>query len=223
MPIASFPPLHHADEQGLLALGGDLHPDSLLLAYRQGIFPWPISEDYPLAWFSPDPRGILESKDLKVSKRLERYFKKLDLTITYNKAFEQVMRACASEPRKGQESTWISEDIIEGYEKLFQLGYAYSIEAWQNDELVAGVYGTCIDGLVSGESMFTRVDHASKYCLVVLMNQLSLSGITWLDTQMVSPVVKIMGGKEIPRDDFLAKILQDRHLQLAVGDIFPSF
>ena len=206
MPVASFPPLHYADEQGLLAVGGDLHPESLLLAYRQGIFPWPISEEYPLAWFSPDPRGILETKDLHVPRRLKRYFSKLDLKITMNQAFEEVIKACASVKRHNQMSTWITPEIIEGYCELHKLKQAYSLEAWEDDQLVAGVYGTCIDGVVSGESMFTTIDHASKFCLVYLMNYLDQRGVTWIDTQMVSPVVAQLGGKEVSREYFIEKL-----------------
>lgn len=219
MPIADFPPIDETDEHGLLAIGGDLHPESLLLAYRRGIFPWPISEEYPLAWFAPDPRGVLDVSDLNISKRLERYFNKLDVTITYNQAFREVVSSCAQVTRKGQSDTWITKDIMDGYHKLFTLGYAYSVEAWQDQQLIAGVYGTCIEGVASGESMFTHVDHASKYCLTVLMNKLSMAGISWLDTQMVSPVVASLGGKEITRDHFMER-LENAPKDLTVQGVF---
>jgi leucyl/phenylalanyl-tRNA--protein transferase len=203
MPVAEFPPLSEADEDGLLAIGGDLHPESLVLAYSQGIFPWPISDDYPLAWFSPDPRGIIFTKDLHISRRLLRYQKSVPLSFKFNTNFNQVIKNCAQVKRKGQISTWITNEIIQGYQDLYSHGLAYSIEAYQEEKLVAGVYGTCINGAFSGESMFTTIDQGSKLCLIKLIEVFKENGIEWLDTQMVSPVVKQLGGVEIPREEFI--------------------
>ena len=212
MPVAEFPPLSEADEDGLLAIGGDLHPESLILAYSQGIFPWPISDDYPLAWFSPDPRGVIFIKDLHISRRLKRYQKSLSLEFKFNNNFHQVIKSCASAKRKDQDSTWITDEIIQGYQALFNHGLAYSIEAYQKGLLVAGVYGTCINGAISGESMFTTIDQGSKLCLIKLLEVLKENKVEWLDTQMVSPVVKQLGGVEIPRDEFISLLASAKAL-----------
>lgn len=206
MPIVEFPPLSESDEQGLLAVGGDLHPKSLILAYKQGIFPWPISDDYPLAWFSPDPRGVLDVEDVHVPSRLRRYFKKLNLSFRYNQNFSMIVSECAKAKRSDHTGTWITDDIIQSYTSLFQLGHAYCLGAYQNDHLVAGIYGTCIGDAISGESMFTKVDNGSKICLLYLMKSLELAGLEWLDTQMVTPVVQSLGGKEIPRENFVERL-----------------
>lgn len=206
MAITNFPPIDQADEHGLLAVGGDLDIESLLLAYRRGIFPWPISEEYPIAWFSPDPRGIIEYDDLHVSNSLKKILKKNKFDIRFNTNFEGVVRECAGVVRKGQNSTWITEDIVNAYVELFFKGYAYSVECYHGSLLVGGVYGVCIEGIVSGESMFYREDNASKVALVYLLEKLNSVGIKWLDTQMVTPVVKGLGGSEISRESFVDKI-----------------
>lgn len=205
MPIYEFPPVDTADEHGLLALGGDLETESLLLAYQQGIFPWPISDEYPLAWFSPDPRGILFFQDFKIPQSFKKTLKNSQLEITFNKDFKAVIQACSNvSNRKGTDGTWITEEIIEAYLKFHEEGYAYSVEAWdQNYELVGGLYGVNIGTFVSGESMFYRQSNASKIVLYYLMHHLHDHGIEWLDTQMVTSVVKSFGGKEISRPHYL--------------------
>lgn len=208
MAVLKFPPVDTADENGLLALGGDLEVPTLILAYRQGIFPWPISDEFPLAWFSPDPRGVIEFQDLRINKRLERYLTKTKLTITCNKDFESVIRHCSKVPRNQQSGTWITEDVIQSYKELFNKEMAYSVEAWDGDTLVGGVYGVCINGIITGESMFHLIPNASKFCLIALLLLLKAQGIHWLDTQMVTPVVKALGGKEIPRSEFLLRLNQ---------------
>lgn len=217
MAIEKFPPLDQADENGLLALGGDLEVPSLLLAYSQGIFPWPISPRYPLAWFSPDPRGILEYKNLHLSKSLSKLLRQEKFQVTFNQDFPQVIVKCAQVPRhkvspkKAQDplahETWITEAIINAYIDLHYCGHAFSVEVWDQDQnLAAGLYGVCLGHYVCGESMFHVVDNASKVALATLMQHLHSKGIEWLDTQMVTPVVGAMGGQEIARQEFLSKL-----------------
>jgi leucyl/phenylalanyl-tRNA--protein transferase len=198
-----FPPVETATEDGLVATGGDLEVDTLVTAYQHGIFPWPVSLDFPLAWFSPNPRGILVVEELHLSKSFSKFLKKNPFRVTFNQAFNEVISQCARTYRKNQPSTWITPDIIEGYKKLFEQELAYSVEVWQGDQLVAGLYGVSMGDFVSGESMFTKEDNASKYALYSLILQLKSKGIKWLDTQMVTPVVEGFGGKYISRPEFL--------------------
>ena len=207
-----FPPIEEANEDGLVAVGGDLEIDTLMEAYTHGIFPWPLSTyplnaDLPNTWFSPDPRGILEYKNLHVSKSLIKFLKKTPYHVTFNKAFSDVIVQCAKTPRKDQPGTWITPDIMRAYIRMFEAGYAYSVDVWDEDEmLVGGLYGVSIGTFVSGESMFTLEDNASKQGLYTLMNHLHEKGIEWLDTQMVTPAVEQMGGRYIPRSYFKAKL-----------------
>jgi leucyl/phenylalanyl-tRNA--protein transferase len=206
MAIIEFPPVENSDEHGLVALGGDLELESLLLAYSKGIFPWPINEEYPLAWFSPDPRGILAYDKLRLSKSFRKFLRKNPYEVKFNCNFEAVILNCARAKRSDQNSTWITQEIIDAYIELHKQGYAYSIETYLEDRLVGGVYGVCINRFYSGESMFHLEDNASKVALVSLMYMLKQRDILWIDTQMVTPVVESMGGVEIPRETFL-KIL----------------
>lgn len=203
MAIVEFPPVESADEHGLIAVGGDLEIDSLLLAYSQGIFPWPISEEYPLAWFSPDPRGILAFDHLHLSKSFRKFLKKNPYEVKFNTNFEAVIMNCARIKRNDQSTTWITPKIINSYIELHKQGYAYSIETYRDNLLVGGVYGVCINRFYSGESMFHLEDNASKVALVSLMYMLKQREIGWLDTQMVTSVVESLGGQEIPRSTFL--------------------
>lgn len=203
MAIVAFPPVEEADEHGLLALGGDLELESLLLAYTQGIFPWPISDEYPLAWFSPDPRGILAFDKLHLSKSFRKFLKKNPYEIRFNTNFEAVIMNCARVKRSDQSSTWITQDIINAYIEMFKHGFAYSCETYLDNKLVGGVYGVCINRFYSGESMFHLEDNASKVALVSLMYMLQQRDIKWLDTQMVTPVVQSLGGVEIPRETYI--------------------
>ena len=201
-----FPSVESADEDGLLAIGGDLEIDTLITAYQHGIFPWPVSLDLPLAWFSPNPRGILFAEKIHVSKSFSKFIKKNTFKVTFNQAFSEVIKLCAISSRKNQSSTWITSDIINGYEKLFKAELAYSVEVWNDDTLVAGLYGVCMGNFVSGESMFTKEDNASKLALYSLMIRLKEKKITWLDTQMVTSVVEGFGGMYISRPEFLQMI-----------------
>ncbi len=211
MAIAGFPPVESADEHGLLALGGDLEVESLLLAYSQGIFPWPISKEYPLAWFSPDPRGILAFEKLHLSKSLKKFLKNNPYEVRFNTNFEAVIMNCALVKRSDNQGTWITDEIINGYIELYKRGFAYSVETYEDDHLVGGVYGVCINRFYSGESMFHKADNASKVALISLLYQLHQKGIGWMDTQMVTPVVESLGGVEIPRETYL------KMLKIALG------
>lgn len=203
MAIADFPPVETADEHGLLALGGDLEIESLLLAYSRGIFPWPISNEYPLAWFSPNPRGILAFDKLHISKSLRKFLKNNPYEIRFNTNFESVIMNCAMVARADNQGTWITQDIINSYIRLHKEGYAYSVETYLDGNLVGGVYGVCINRFYSGESMFHKADNASKVALIALLYSLNQQNIGWLDTQMVTPVVEGLGGVEIPRETYL--------------------
>jgi leucyl/phenylalanyl-tRNA--protein transferase len=210
LAILSFPPIEKADEDGLLALGGDLEVQSLLMAYEQGIFPWPLGPEYPLAWFSPDPRGILRYEDLIISKSLKKLLRQKKYEIRFNYDFPSVILGCAkSENRKNQEGTWITEDIILSYITLHFAGHAYSVETYFEDKLVGGMYGVQIGGFISGESMFYTKPNASKVALVCLMEYLQTQGINWIDTQLVNPFLEKMGACEIPRSDYLEMLKRD--------------
>lgn len=207
MPIINFPPIHLADKDGFLALGGDLDIDSLLLAYSRGIFPWPISEEYPLAWFTPDPRGILSFEDLHISKSLQKLINKNIYRVEYNHDFSEVIKQCCISKNRKDNDTWITQEIIKAYTQLFYHGFAYCVEVYNVDnKLVAGLYGVSFGDYFSGESMFFLESNTSKIAVVSLMKHLKTKGIDWLDTQMVTPVLKTLGGKEIPRSDFLHMI-----------------
>jgi leucyl/phenylalanyl-tRNA--protein transferase len=206
MAILEFPPVELADENGLVGIGGDLEIESLLLAYSSGIFPWPISKEYPLAWFSPDPRGVLYYKKLHISKSLKKFLNNHTYQIRYNTQFESVIRNCAEVKRAHEQSTWITEDIISAYIDFHKLGHAYSVEVFHHDKLVGGLYGVKIKNYVCGESMFHFEDNSSKLALVSLMEKLHSQSIHWLDTQMITPVVDHLGGEYIPREKFLKKL-----------------
>jgi leucyl/phenylalanyl-tRNA--protein transferase len=199
-----FPEIETATEDGLVAIGGDLEVDTLLEAYKKGIFPWPISLDFPLAWFSPNTRGLLKFDELHVSKSFEKFLKKPNFEVTYNQAFSEVIKACARIVRKNQPSTWITPGIIQGYQRLFEANKAYSVEVWNHKrELVGGIYGVVMGDFISGESMFMVEDNASKYGLYSLIKKLESSGVKWLDTQMVTNIVEQFGGQYIARHEFI--------------------
>ncbi len=215
MAIVDFPSVDTADESGLIAVGGDLEVSSLKLAYSRGIFPWPISREFPLAWFSPNPRGVLDYKDLVISSSLKKTIKRNQFEIKFNTLFMDVIEACACvKNRKNETDTWITPEIIQGYVNFHNAGHAYSVEVFNKETgaLAGGLYGVLVGGHVSGESMFYRESNASKIALYALMERLSQFGILFLDTQMVTPVVEGFGGKEISRDDFLKRIEEEKKI-----------
>lgn len=207
----AFPNPESAVEEGILAYGGDLSPSRLMLAYRSGIFPW-YSVNDPILWWSPDPRLILELDDFKLSRSLRKKIPQFD--IRFDTAFSQVIRECSSAPRRGQRGSWIVPEMIEAYETLHALGYAHSIEAYQNDILVGGLYGVSVGGVFCGESMFAKVSDASKVAFSVLVEHLRAWGYDFIDCQVPTEHLKSLGAKEISRKSFLER------LQLASLDNF---
>ena len=200
-----FPPPELAREDGLLAVGGDLSIPRLILAYRQGIFPW-YNPGEPIFWWSPDPRLILEPSDLHVSRRLERIIRQRRLQVTLDHAFEEVIRACSETRMKKGEGTWLTPEMIEAYIELHYLGKTHSVETWQGDRLVGGLYGIAMGRVFFGESMFTKVSDASKAAFVTLVRQLSDWGFAMIDCQVTTWHLLSLGAKEIPRSFFLERL-----------------
>ncbi len=188
------------DYAGLVAIGGDLSVPRLVLAYRSGLFPWTAD---PVTWWSPNPRGIFELDQFHVSRSLARTLRKQVFEVTFDRAFHQVISACAETRRPGG---WISPEFIAAYTALHQAGHAHSVECWQAGKLVGGVYGVAVGGLFAGESMFHRADDASKVALFHLMTRLRERGFTLFDTQMVTPVTQQLGAKEISRATYLRRL-----------------
>lgn len=198
-----FPPVSEASPEGFLAIGGDLSPERLLLAYTNGIFPW-FSEDEPIIWWSPDPRMVLFPENLKISKSMKQLLRKKAFSVTYNQAFDQVIDACATIYRPGQDDTWITEDMKAAYIKLHELGYAISVEVWQDDQLVGGLYGIDLGHIFCGESMFSNVSNASKYGFIHLVQKLQQNGCQLIDCQIHTDHLESLGAQEIPREVFLS-------------------
>ncbi len=203
MAIIAFPPLETADDDGLLAVGGDLEPESLLLAYRSGIFPWPINEEL-LTWFAPPVRAVVFLKDLHTSRSLQRELKRNRFEIRVNTAFNQVIARCAEVKNRGdQGSTWITPEILEAYIRLHELGIAHSFEAFSGADLVGGVYGIKISRFFAAESSFYRTTNASKVAMIKMIDWLKLQGITWFDCQAITPFSQSFGAVEITRADYM--------------------
>lgn len=204
-----FPPPHLADESGLLAVGGDLSESRLLLAYSMGIFPW-YSEGDPVLWWSPDPRLILFPEELKISRSLRQTIKKGIFTVTMDRAFEPVIRNCASVHRKNNGNTWITDDMISAYLHLHRAGYAHSIESWIDNELAGGLYGVSLGSAFFGESMFAKKSNASKVAFVALVQQLVKWKFTLIDCQVPTPHLLRLGACEIERSKFLEMLRSAR-------------
>jgi len=203
MTIVAFPPLEAADDDGLLAVGGDLAPESLLLAYRSGIFPWPINEGL-LAWFAPPMRAVVFLEDLLISRSLQRELKRGRLTTKMNTAFHQVISRCAELTNRGeQDSTWIIPEMMEAYTTLFEMGVAHSFETYFDGQLVGGIYGIRVGQFFAAESSFYRRTNASKVAMIALTEFLKQQGITWFDCQVITPFSESFGAVEIPRERFM--------------------
>jgi leucyl/phenylalanyl-tRNA---protein transferase len=210
-----FPPSHYADPDGLLAVGGDLSPERLLLAYSQGIFPW-YEEGSPPLWWSPHPRLVLFPAELKVSRSLSRVIRKKTFQVTMDQDFRAVISHCGSARRAREEGTWIVPEMIEAYFLLHRLGLAHSVETWHGGELVGGLYGVALGRVFFGESMFSLMNDASKVALVHLVTWLQQKGFELIDCQVSTEHLKRMGAREIPRDEFL------RRLAEAIGNDFQG-
>ena len=198
-----FPPVEQALPDGLLAVGGDLRPERLLEAYRHGIFPW-YDDEQPILWWSPDPRTVLFPEKLHISRSLKRSLRPRFFTVTLDTCFAEVIRQCAGpRPQHPGGGTWITDDMLEAYTRLHELGYAHSVEVWKEGQLAGGLYGVALGGAFFAESMFTLVDDASKVALVMLVQQLRSWSYHIIDCQQSSPHVIRFGAEEIPRRDFL--------------------
>ncbi len=210
MPIAIlsqrlwFPDARLADADGLVAVGADLCEPRLLLAYRSGIFPWTTD---PITWWSPEPRAILELDQFHGSHSLTKVVRRGVFQTTIDRAFRQVMEGCAA-PAPGRRSTWIAPEFIEAYTHLHQHGHAHSLECWQGERLVGGIYGVAVGSFFAGESMFHRVSNASKVALLHLVEHLRRRNFALFDIQMLTPITARMGGATIPREDYLQRLAE---------------
>ena len=205
MVVREFPPIETADEDGLLAMGGDLDVETLLLAYSQGIFPWPFSPS-ELAWFSPPKRAILMLRDFHVSRSLQKTIKQEFFEVRFDTDFREIISNCSSQERPGQVGTWITSDMIDAYTNLFNQGNAFCVGAYNNQQLAGGVYGVRINRMYAAESMYFHEPNASKVALYHLVEKLQSSGITWIDCQVINPFLEKLGVREISRSDFLLRL-----------------
>ncbi|MBW6485359.1 MAG: leucyl/phenylalanyl-tRNA--protein transferase [Syntrophobacterales bacterium] len=201
-----FPPVELAEPEGLLAVGGDLSPERLLAAYSAGIFPW-YSEGEPLLWWSPDPRFVLFPEELRVSRSMRQFLKKKIVETTFDKAFPAVISACGSRPRPGQDGTWITPEMVASYNNLHKLGFAHSVEAWDGEKLVGGLYGVSLGRTFFGESMFSAIPNASKAALIALVSFLRARGFDLIDCQVETGHLGSMGARFVSRAEF-CRLLQ---------------
>ena len=197
-----FPPVEMASTEGILAFGGDLQPQRLILAYQSGIFPW-YNEGEPIIWYSPEERMVLFPEELYISKSMRRLMAKNEFTLSWNKAFEQVIDQCQKSPRKDQLGTWITEDMKQAYIKLYKMGFAKSIEVWRKDELIGGLYGIDLGHVFCGESMFSKVSNASKLAFIHLVQELQKKNYKLIDCQVYNEHLESLGAREIPRSEFM--------------------
>jgi leucyl/phenylalanyl-tRNA--protein transferase len=197
-----FPPVSEANADGILAVGGDLSPERLQLAYKSGIFPW-FEQGEPILWWSPNPRMVLFLDELIVSKSMRNILNRNLFKVTFNQSFRAVISNCKNIERDGQNGTWITNDMIEAYCKLHELGFAKSVEVWQDGELVGGLYGVDLGHVFCGESMFSKVSNASKAAFITLVNQLKKDNYKLLDCQVYNPHLESLGCREINRAEFM--------------------
>lgn len=198
-----FPPVEETSPEGILAVGGDLSPERLILAYKSGIFPW-FEDDEPILWWSPEERMVLFFDDLKISKSMRSILKKNEFKITFNKDFKAVITNCQQAKRVGQNGTWITDDMINAYCKLHELGFAKSVEVWKNNELVGGLYGIDLGDVFCGESMFSKVSNASKVAFITLAQKLEKADYKLIDCQVHNSHLESLGCVEIDREEFIA-------------------
>lgn len=197
-----FPPISQATKDGLLAVGGDLSPERILLAYKSGIFPW-FNDDSFILWWSPDPRTVLFPEKIRISKSMRKLLSQNRFRLSCNTAFKEVVRACASIRRKGQEGSWITAGIENAYYKLYEMGFAKSYEVWENEALVGGLYGVDLGNVFCGESMFSIKSNASKFALIKLAQELKDKQYSFIDCQQHSTHLESLGAEEISRAEFI--------------------
>jgi leucyl/phenylalanyl-tRNA--protein transferase len=214
-PALRFPSPDMADDHGLIAVGGDLSVERLLLAYRSGIFPWPI--DRMLTWFCPDPRAVLDLDALHVSRSLAKRRRRGGYEVRINSDFSQVIRACAERSER-RRSTWILPQLIHAYTALHAQGWAHSVEVWTEGELVGGLYGVSIGGLFAGESMFSRATDASKLALIHLVEHMKARGLVLLDVQVPNPHLETLGIRSVPRPEYLERLREALQLPVSFVD-----
>ncbi len=200
-----FPPVESASAEGIIAFGGDLRPERLMLAYRSGIFPW-YNEGEPIIWYSPSERMVLFLEELHISQSMQRMMRKNEFEITWNKAFEQVIEHCQNSPRKDQLGTWITDDMKRAYIKLHELGFAKSVEVWKGKELVGGIYGIDLGHIFSGESMFSKVSNTSKLAFIHLVKELQKKQYKLIDCQVYNEHLESLGAREVSRKEFMGLI-----------------
>lgn len=198
-----FPPVSEADEEGILAIGGDLSSERLKLAYKSGIFPW-FNDGEPILWWSPDPRMVLFFDELVISKSMRNILNRNMFKVTFNKNFKEVISNCQQIKRDGQNGTWISDEMIDAYCKLNEEGIAKSVEVWQDDALVGGLYGMDLGNIFCGESMFSKVSNASKTAFIALALYLQKENYQLLDCQVYNPHLESLGCREIDREEFMS-------------------
>ena len=221
MALIRFPDPRYTTYEGIVAIGGSLNAANLLSAYRQGIFPWPM-DDWPVTWFCPEERAILEFKDLHVPRSLMKIRRSAPLSFTIDRNFRAVIHACARAKRAGEDGTWITPEMIQAYCELHQKGHAHSVEAWDKETLVGGLYGVDADGAFAGESMFFMRPNASKLALLYLIEHLAARGLDWIDVQVMTPHMLALGAKLISRDEFLDKLARTRALKLDLFGVRPE-
>lgn len=203
--MLSFPNINDANEEGILAVGGDLSPERLMLAYRSGIFPW-FNKDEPIIWWSPDPRFVLFPDKLKVSKSMKKLLNENAFKVTFNQNFEEVIEHCATIKRNGQADTWITEEMREAYFQLYKLGFAKSVEVWNVDKLVGGLYGIDLGNVFCGESMFSLENNASKYGFIKWVQRLKQKNYQLIDCQVYTAHLESFGAEMIGRTEFISII-----------------
>ncbi len=206
-----FPPAEQADENGIIWIGGELSVENLLAAYSRGIFPWP-HQGLPLLWFCPEERGVLDFSVFRIPRTIQKELRRAKFRVTYDTCFEKVIEECSLQKRSGQRGTWITPEMKKTYTEMHRLGHAHSVECWQGEKLVGGLYGVYIEGVFSGESMFHHITAASKQCIVSLVEQLHKMGHEWFDIQMVTSVLESFGGSYIERREYMLRLKQAQNL-----------
>ena len=204
--------------EGIVALGGPITTANLLRAYCSGIFPWPVNDNI-LPWCCPEWRGILDFNNLHIPRRLERIRRQTTFHFTIDNAFTEVIKRCATIRRNGESGTWITSEMIKAYVAFHRAGHAHSVEVWDAEELVGGLYGVDACGTFAGESMFSLRSNASKLALLFLIDHLKARGLDWIDIQMLTPHMEAMGATEIPRSEFLRRLVETQRRKLV---LFPT-